>query len=164
MKHHLMFAMALVSAFTALGSVAFARPNVELKLSGAVVAKGANGNPSAIPFTPQTALRPGETVRFNIVATNVGSDPALHLAPIGKIPAGTAYEAGSASSAPSLVVEFSLDGGKSWSKTPMQRVTTPSGVVEKKADPASYTAIRWITATPLKPSASVTYSYEVRVK
>ena len=154
---------ALVAAFVVTASAASAKPNVQLKLDGELVQHDAKGDVKLVPLA-SAELKTGQTVRYDIVATNQGTDPAAKLMPVGKIPSGTAYEAGSASSATSLRVEFSIDGGKTWAKSPTIKVTTPTGVVVKPADPSSYTTIRWIAAKPLAPKASLSYSYEVRLK
>jgi uncharacterized repeat protein (TIGR01451 family) len=161
---HLLFAFVLTAVFAALGTSAYARPNVQLHLTGAIVGHDANGKETIQPISGDTELKTGEVVRYDVVATNAGTDPAIKLTPVDKIPAGTQYEAGTAASSPALTIEFSIDGGKTFAKVPMISIKTPKGVVEKKADPATYTAIRWITQKPLAPKASVTYSYEVRVK
>ena len=156
-------AFALVASIFVMGASANAKPNVILKLDAELVQKDAKG---VEKFTPVSSseLKPGETVRYDIVATNEGTDPASKLMPVGKIPAGTAYEAGSATASNALRVEFSIDGGKTWSKSPTVKVVTQSGTIEKKADPATYTSVRWIAEKPLAPKASVSYHYEVRVK
>ena len=140
-----------------------AKPAVDLRLQGVLVERTADGVEKTIPVA-DVALTPGETVRYTIVATNRGTDAALGLRPSAKIPAGTAYEAGSAEASGAARVEYSLDGGKTWSAAPTVKVQTPSGIVEKKADPATYTAIRWAAATPLAPHASATYRYQVHIK
>ena len=160
---HLKIVFAFVAAFAVLTGAANAKPNVQLKLDGELVQHDAKGVVKLVPLS-SAELKTGETVRYDIVATNQGTDPAAKLMPIGKIPNGTAYQVGSASSTASLRVEFSIDGGKTWAKSPTTKVTTPTGVVEKPADPSTYTTIRWIAAKPLAPKASVSYSYEVRVK
>jgi hypothetical protein len=98
-----------------------------------------------------------------ITASNTGDQPALHVVPTGKIPTGTTYEAGSASGN-GVHVEFSLNGGKTWSQKPTVTVHTSTGDVSKPADPAAYTSLRWVSEKPLLPKASATYSYEVQVK
>lgn len=160
---HLKATFALLAAFAVTGGAALAKPNVQLKLAGELLQKDAQGAVSFVPMST-TELKPGQIVRFDIVAKNEGSDAATALVPVGKIPTGTAYEAGSASASGALRVEFSLDGGKTWSSSPTVKVVTPNGTVVKKADPASYTQVRWIAAKPLAPKSSVTYRYEVRVK
>ena len=141
-----------------------AGPNVALKLDGSVVTHDAKG---AVVLTPlaRADLRSGETIRYDIVATNSGDDVARHLVPLGKIPAGTAYEPSTATSSAVLHPEFSLDGGKTWATRPIvTHVHTASGDVTQPADPALYTTLRWVGAAALAAKSSVTYSYQVRIK
>jgi uncharacterized repeat protein (TIGR01451 family) len=146
------------------GSVtsALAKPTVALHLQGALVERDASGSEKLTPIDG-VALQPGETVRYTIVATNVGTDPALGLRPTARIPAGTAYDVGSASKNAQRV-EFSIDGGKTWSTSPMVRVQTQTGVVEKKADPSLYTMLRWVGGNAIGPKVTQVYSYAVRIK
>lgn len=153
--------LALVALF--LPGIAGAKPVVTLKLSGAIVAKAPDGR---LTLTPVEGAQPktGDEIRYDIVASNAGSSPALRLVPVGRIPAGTAYVDGSAK-APRAHAEFSLDGGKTWAAVPMVRVKAPDGsTVVKKADPATYTTVRFITDGAIAPRQAVSYTYEVRVK
>jgi uncharacterized repeat protein (TIGR01451 family) len=143
---------------------ASARPSVLLKLEGDVVQHDSKGAEVLVPLASGQGLTPGQTIRYLIVATNAGTQAANHLVPQAKIPAGTAYEPGTASNATDSRVEFSLDGGRTWSAKPLVKVPTANGSVEKPADPALYTAVRFARDTPLAPKTSVTYSYEVRIK
>lgn len=155
--------MLVCLAMVALSAtVALARPDVVLHLSGATVHKTASGE-KFIPLDPHVKLKTGEVVRWTIVGMNKGSDPALHFTPSDKIQAGTAYVAGSATVAGGKT-EFSLDEGKTWSSKPTVTVQTQAGPVSKPADPSSYTNIRWIADKPLAPKMSARFSFEVRVK
>jgi uncharacterized repeat protein (TIGR01451 family) len=156
----IIFVCAVALALTP--AAAFARPDVVLHLSGATVQKTASGE-KLTPLDPNVKLKAGEIVRWTLVASNKGSDPALHLMPSDKIPAGTAYIAGTASAVGGSA-QFSTDDGKTWSSKPMTIVQTPTGPVTKPADPSSYTNIRWIADKPLAPKGSVRFQYEVRVK
>lgn len=139
------------------------RPNVQLKLTGSIVTKSADGKTMLTPVEKE-APKSGDDVEYDIAATNTGTAPALKLMPKAKIPAGTAYVDGSAK-APHAKVEFSLDQGKTWSATPMVTVKGPTGApVVKKADPSLYTMIRFITDGALAPRGSALYTYEVHVK
>ena len=143
-------------------AAALARPDVVLHLSGASVQKTASGE-KLTPLDPNVKLKTGEVVLWTLVANNKGSDPALHLEPSDKIPAGTAYITGSASTTGGAP-QFSTDAGKTWSSKPMVTVQTSTGPVQKPADPSSYTNIRWIADKPLAPKGSARFTYEVRVK
>lgn len=153
---------ALAVFMTAAVSHAWAAQPVVLKLSGAIVTKAADGTEKATPLS-DTQVKPGQTIRFEILATNQSAGPVRNLVPVEKISVGTAYEPGSALPA-AAGVEFSLDGGKTWSAKPMVTVHTPNGDVTKPADPATYTTIRWAAGKSLAPSEVAKYSYEVVVK
>jgi uncharacterized repeat protein (TIGR01451 family) len=152
-----------LAAIALSATAAFARPDVVLHLSGATVQKTASGVDKFVPLVPDQKLKAGEVVRWTIVGTNKGSDPALHFTPSDKIPPGTAYIAGSATTANGRV-EFSLDEGKTWSLKPTLTIQSATGPVQKAADPSSYTNIRWIADKPVAPKSVVRFAYEVRVK
>lgn len=148
-------------ALLVLPIAAYARPVVSLKLAGSVIVHVADGKDSATPLE-KNPVRPGDLVRYEIDAANNGDSAAKSFTTIGKIPAGTAFVPGSASAATGPV-EYSLDGGKTWSARPMVTVQTPAGPQTKPADPAAYTTIRWITSKPIEPKSTIAYTYEVRV-
>jgi uncharacterized repeat protein (TIGR01451 family) len=159
------FTVALTTAalaYASLSSIAQAKPMVALSLSGMVVVHQSTGPDKLVPVE-QTAVKSGDEIRYVIVATNSGSTAAKNLVPIGRIPAGTEYEAGSAVSKSALRPEFSLDG-KSFSTAPTVREHTSAGDVVKKANPATYADVRWVGGKPLAPKAAATYTYVVRVK
>ena len=94
--------------------------------------------------------------------------PALVWAESGtaitSTPAGDAYAGGSATASHPRV-EFSLDGGKTWSPAPMIKVKRADGTtVLKKADPSLYTTIRFVAAGAPAPHAGDVYTYEIRFK
>ena len=157
--------LSSIAVFTC-ASVAFANPNVKphiaLNLAASVVAYDAKGVEHDSPA--DVALKSGALLRYTVIAKNVGDAPARNLAPAARVPAGTVYEPTPSAHVSSATVEFSLDGGKTWSAVPTISVVTAHGTVRKKADPATYTAVRWVALRPLAPKSSLTYSYEVRVK
>jgi uncharacterized repeat protein (TIGR01451 family) len=156
-------ASSLVVIALILPGIASAKPTVTLKLTGSVVTKAADGHTTLTPVE-KVSLKPGDEVEYDIVASNAGDSAALRLVPMGKIPAGTSYVDGSAKS-PRARAEFSLDGGKTWSATPMVTVKQPDGTtIVKKADPSLYTAVRFLTTGPVPAHGSAAYTYEVRVK
>jgi uncharacterized repeat protein (TIGR01451 family) len=163
MRFKSLLAFACAAGMLLPAAAASARPDVALHLSATVVEKTSNGVEHNVPIEASTKLKTGQLVRYTISAYNKGSDAALHLAPVGKVPAGTAYVAGSASDSASRV-EFSVDGGKTWSTKPTVTVQSASGALTKPADPSSFTTIRWTSEKPLAPKGSTRFSYEVRVK
>jgi len=146
----------------AAASYAWAASPVVLKLDAAIVSKAADGTEKLTPLE-SALVKPGETIRYEIVATNQSDQPVHNLVPVEKISASTAYQAGSATPV-SAGVQFSIDGGKTWSAKPMVTVHTPDGDVTKPADPSTYTDIRWASGTSLGPNETAKYTYEVIVR
>lgn len=141
--------------------VAAAKPLIALSLSGAYVHRNADGSIQLTAIDREQA-RPGERIRWQIAAANSGDQAARGLIAVGRIPAGTAFVPGSASSAEGRV-EYTLDG-RIWSASPTIVVAGPSGNVVKPADPGRYTAVRWIASAALPPHAVQRYTYEVMVR
>jgi uncharacterized repeat protein (TIGR01451 family) len=155
----------LVAAFVVPSAAmsASVKPPVDLKLTGAVVSKGADGKPVETPIDKEQP-KPGDVIKYTIVATNDGKVPAKAFVPADKIPTGTTYVPGSAVGSAARI-EFSIDGGKTWSVAPLVKIVAKDGsTTERPASPSTFTAIRWIAASPLAPKASATYAFEVRVK
>jgi uncharacterized repeat protein (TIGR01451 family) len=138
-----------------------AKPNVQMHLSGVLVTTSANGHETTTPVE-KVAPKKGEIFRYTIEAKNVGTQPALHVIALDKIPNGTEFVGGSASKAPGVAIEYTLDG-KTWSAQPIVSVMTPKGLVRRPADPSAYASVRWI-APKVAPKAALTFTYEVRVK
>lgn len=143
-------------------AVASAKPVVSLKLSGAFVQKSADGTVRLVPVAQEQG-HTGDRIRWDLAAANGGDSPALGLTPVDKIPAGFVYVPGSAA-APGARAEYSLDNGRTWSAAPTYVLQTPTGPQVRKAEPARYTAIRWVSTAALKPGATAHYTYEVTVR
>ena len=143
-------------------ALAFARPDVQVHLNGALVQKSANGHVTTTPVAGLT-LHAGQTIVYTIDAQNAGSDAALDFSTAGAVPAHTQFVAGSVSAPAATTVEYSLDG-KTWSAHPTIAVKTAHGVVHKAASPSQYVSIRFTAKHALAPRATFHYSYEVLVK
>ncbi len=143
-------------------AAASAKPAVSLKLSGAFVQKNADGSTKLVPVSQEQG-RSGERIRWDLAAANGGDSPALGLTPVDKIQPGFVYVPGSAT-ARGARAEYSLDNGRTWSASPTYVLQTPTGPQVRKAEPARYTAIRWVSTAALKPGATAHYTYEVTVR
>ncbi len=154
------FALAAVVMFLTPVS-AFAKPNVQLRLSGVLVTQSSDGQETTTSLEKVTPKK-GELYRYTVIASNVGTDPAFKVVTKENVPNGTAFVGGSASKSRGVVIEYSLDG-KTWSAKPMVSVATPKGLVRRPADPSAYASIRWI-APKVAPKSALTFTYEVRVK
>ncbi len=156
---HRLGAVAFVLTFTMATALA-AAPKVALHLQGLLFAKRA-GKTVTVPI--DRLLKAGDLLLYRIDARNEGKAAALGLAPVGKVPARTAFVR--VATAPrGSHVEFTLDGTH-WSAHPMIRVIGPNGKpTEKPAPLAMYRAVRWSLTTPFPAGATAAFAYEVRVK
>ena len=111
--------LSSIAVFTC-ASVALASPNgkphIALNLGASVVSYDAKGVEHDSPA--DVALKSGALIRYTVLAKNVGDAPARNLSPSARVPAGTVYEPTPSVHVSSATVEFSLDGGKTWSAVP----------------------------------------------
>ncbi len=158
-------ALYLVLALFSTTAAVEARPNVVASMTQSVVSLDSSGHVKRDAVVPGVPLRPGTVLEYTIVATNTGNSPALSMKPAGKIPFGTIYKPDSASSSVvSAKPEFSIDGGRTWSSSPVLHVKAADGTIASKPAPlAAYTSIRWNDPT-LASSSKATFTYEVSVK
>jgi hypothetical protein len=152
----IIFALLTVSA-------AFAKPVVLVALAQASVTTAPDGSVHLAPLEDSVSVAGGTIIRYTVSAKDVGSEPARHLALVGRIPAGTTYSDQSIHGSGGHA-EFSLDG-KTFAAHPVVVVRSASGAqTTVAADPAQYILIRWVKDTPLLAKASTAFSYDVIVK
>jgi uncharacterized repeat protein (TIGR01451 family) len=139
---------------------AAARPEVKVFLAASV-----ERDNSLVPVEKAQLVKAGEILNWTISSENSGGASALDYKTVSRIPAGTTFVAGSAKAEGSTKVAYSIDGGKSYSATPMIDEKQADGTVKKVAAPVSmYTNVSYQWADPLAPGGHVTASYKVRVK
>ncbi len=135
------------------------RPAVKVVLAGMVTRDDVK-----VPVDKAGLVKSGEILDWTITSLNEGNAPASEYNATGKIPAGTQYVVGSASSDGSAAVSFSIDNGKSFSTNPTVDQRQADGSVKKVAAPVSmYNQVRYMWATPLKQGDQVNASYKVRL-
>jgi len=139
-------------------------PEVKVRLNGSVQGQPNNGV-AWISLKDGTQVTPGEKILYTLDLTNSGGEEARNPVALGPVPAGTAFVPGTASTAPGLTVDYSVDGGKTFSAKPTITVTGKDGRPQVVPAPADrYTTIRWIWGTPLPAGATATVSYQVQVR
>jgi len=113
---------------------------------------------------PQGSLvRPGDVLAYSLTFTNTNSSPVNQVQFVDPLPMGLVYEAGSARADKPVRIEYSIDGGKSYSARPMIAVVEEGRRIEKPALAESYTHIRWTVSGPLAAGAQVTAGFEAKV-
>lgn len=106
------------------------------------------GNPAAV--------FPGDMLRYRLVFTNVKDMPVKDVEFTDPLPPGLHYVAESATaSSDDTVIEYSIDGGTSYSTRPMIAVTVNGRRVMRPAPPERYTHLRWRIRGWVQPGAQV---------
>ncbi len=155
-------ALLLAGIFLVPASAFAAQPKVQLHLSGVLLVKEAGGHVKETPMDKAIAKK-GDLIRYTIVASNIGTKPALALTPVGHVPVRTAFVAGSAQRIAGATIEYTLDNS-SWSTRPVIAIKTAKGMEKRAADPALFKSVRWVFSRALLPHKSDSVTYEVRVQ
>jgi uncharacterized repeat protein (TIGR01451 family) len=117
-------------------------------------------------FLPAERARPKDVIEYRLTYKNDGTDPVQSIFITDPIPSGTEYIEASASSPDRGRVEFSIDGGKSYSDWPIEIVEKTKDGREKvtRATPEMVTHIRWTLTDTFTPEHEVTVSYRTLIK
>lgn len=151
---------AAVFARTGAARMFISRPEIKIALAGSV-----HRGQEEMPIEKAAAISSGEVVSWSIVSNNVGNAVAHDYKTVGQIPKGTSFVAGSAQAEGRALVTYSIDGGKTFTATPMIAEKQPDGTMKQVAAPVSmYTQVRYEWADPLAAGGKLTASYQVRVK
>ncbi len=141
-----------------------AAPELQVRLEGQVQII-AEGEVSWASLADGAAVRPGELIRYQVELANTGDDEAQRPSALGRIPAGTLFVLESATSGPHLRVEYSIDGGNTFSPQPTIEVEGEDGRKRSVPAPASsYTTIRWTWNNPIPSGDSASVFYQVQVR
>jgi len=108
---------------------------------------------------------PGDTIRYTIIAKNIGDGIMSEARVVDPIPAGTSYIAESATGE-AADITFSINAGQiylEWPPTYTVRDTAGKTVV-KKATPKMITNIKWQISEPLEPGSEKKLSFDVLVE
>lgn len=113
---------------------------------------------------PDSVALPGDVVEYRLVFTNTKDFALKNVVFQDPIPAGLSFVAATAKSTrEDVTVEYSVDGGKSWSAQPLVQVVENGKRVTKPASPETYTNVRWRVTGLVAPGASVEAQFRTRV-
>lgn len=158
------FCSMMLFSFLLLSSLAFAKPNIEIKIKAEKETMVIKNGQKVKKMIPVKKVASGETIQYTITYTNTSKEPAVNAVVDDPIPAGTTYISGSASG-DKAEITFSIDGGKIYQKpTLLTYEMTVNGKKEKKAaSPEQYTNIRWtIPSIPAGSSGNVSFKALVK--
>lgn len=112
---------------------------------------------------PATLL-PGDVIRYRLRFTNVTEDSVRNVVFNNRLPQGLRYVDGSAAGDRNdLMVEYSIDGGATYSEHPTIEVEVNGERVTQPAPADMYTHIRWTIEGWLQPEAQVTAEFKAHL-
>ena len=101
-------------------------------------------------LVPAESVVPGEDVIYTITFTNISDESAENIVITNPISAKLTYVSGSAFG-PGTVIEFSVDGGQSFAAA--ERLMVSTAGVERPAEAADFTHVRWTLTNELAAGA-----------
>ncbi|HEV7364630.1 MAG TPA: hypothetical protein VGN76_02160 [Gemmatimonadales bacterium] len=107
--------------------------------------------------------RPGDVLGYSLAFTNTTRGAVNNVQFVDPLPRGLVFRTGSARADKPVRIEYSIDGGKSYTARPMIVAMENGKRVEKPAPREAYTHIRWTVSGPLAPGAQVTAGFEAEV-
>lgn len=156
----LLLASALMGTPLALA----AGPDLKVKLEGNH-RSGDTTNAGWATLSDKTMVVPGDEILYSVLVSNDGDREARHASAVGPVPPGTTLVLDTASRPNGVKVDYSLDGGKTFSAAPTISVTGKDGKTQTLPAPAErYTTVRWVWDAPLAAGAKASVSYRVKVR
>lgn len=112
----------------------------------------------------RNTVRPNDVLRYTLTFTNPTARSLGNVELKNPIPAGVHLVAGSThASRRDALVEFSADGGRSWSAQPTESVVVDGRQAMRPIPADRYTHVRWTVRGAVGPQATVTADFEARV-
>ena len=117
-----------------------------------LMAKGRSGRADAV--------LPGDVLRYQLRFTNQNRGDVRGVVFTNPVPTGLHYVDGSAGADRNdVVVEYSIDDGRTYSARPMMSRVVQGKRVQVPAPPERYTHVRWTVRGSISPGASVTAEF-----
>lgn len=108
------------------------------------------------PIVGKASVRPGDVIKYTVIARNNSRCPLKNLILKQPIPKGTTYLKDSAKSMDGAELLFSIDGGKTFSAKPI--------VGTQEVPATEYNYLRWRFAGRMPTNTQVQTTYKLQVK
>ena len=156
----LAFLVSMVSAFSSLAAQG---PKLKGEMKAQKIVLNEKNEEVAVSADK---VYPKDTIEYSLKYTNVGDQSADGVSLLGLIPEGTVYIENSATRSGGFEPLFSIDGGKSFHKAPVEyfAVNDAGKRVRRVATPDMYTNIKWAMKGSLGVGKDVVVHYRVHVK
>ncbi len=110
------------------------------------------------------AIYPGDVIHYRLVFTNITDVAVRRVEFNDPLPAGLRYMGESAAAdRDDVVIDYSIDGGATFSIQPMIEEIIDGVQVRKPAPPDRYTHIRWRIDGWVQPGAQVTAEFRAKL-
>ena len=157
--------VAVVLALASGSAAAQEERAPEALVISATILLGGQARPQTIDATDRdpNTVAAGDVVEYRLVFTNITGRPVDNIQFTDPLPEGMYYLQGTArADREDVDVEFSLDGGTSYSELPMIEVVVDGRIEQRPANPENYTDIRWTVHGEVEPDARVAAAFQVR--
>jgi uncharacterized repeat protein (TIGR01451 family) len=160
---------SLQTSDPAIAQTAKQESPVQLKLAAErqSILAAASGGAGWKPLPQNASLRPGETIRYVVTASNTSDRQIKKLVVNQPIPKGSVYVLGSATlpKVEGATLDYSIDGGKTYSEKPTIRVKLGNGEIAIRPAPESmYTNVRWSFGDNFSAKTVAYATYQVRIR
>ena len=110
------------------------------------------------------AVRPGDVLRYRLAFTNTAGRPVRQVAFNNPLAGGMRIVPGSVKASRSDArVEYSIDGGRTFSAQPQETVMVDGRQVKRAAPAEKYTHVRWTVDGFVAAGATVTAEFDARL-
>ena len=158
-----LFALSIVAGVPAMAQ-GTAAPKALVITAENLMAGDAQHKAAASRGRDSKELMPGDVVRYRLTFTNVTPHAVKSVVFDNPLPAGLRYQAGTASSdRQQVVIQYSIDGGKSYSAEPMIEAEVDGKRVQRPAPADMYTHIRWSVQGSVLPGAVVRAEFRAQL-
>jgi uncharacterized repeat protein (TIGR01451 family) len=111
------------------------------------------------------SVAPGDRILYTVQLLNEGDAAASSPVALGPVPPGTVFLEGTVTSGADISVDYSIDGGKTFSPKPMVVIKAADGSTRTVPAPIDrYTTIRWNWNGSLAAGTQEAVSYQVLVR
>ena len=163
-KKQVLAALLVAAAVGATGAEAQASKKAAPKPL-VITAENITAAAAGAPARSTSVLREGDAVRYRLVFTNVNADSVRNVQFTDAISTGFRYVAGSAKADQAAVaIDFSIDGGKSWSAQPTVEVMEDGRPVRRPAPAERYTHVRWTDRAWVQPKSTVAAEFTAQLQ
>ena len=157
-------ALVAACAVAPLGAQAAPAPQALVLTAHNLMAGDARHQELAKQGRDSATVLPGDVIRYRLRFTNVTDAAVRNVVFHNPLAGGLRYVAGSArADRDDVTMDYSIDGGRSYSAQPMIEVVIDGKRERRPAPPERYTHVRWTVRGALAAGAQVTAEFKAQL-